>query len=91
MYQILPYSYKQAKKIGVKIAPSERTGKKIDIYKKGKYILSIGAEGYLDYPYYVKYFGKDIANNRRKLYRLRHKKDLNVKGSAGYYANKILW
>jgi hypothetical protein len=25
------------------------------------------------------------------LYKLRHKKDMNVKNSNGYYADKLLW
>ena len=91
MYKILPYSYKQAKKIGVEIVPSENKLKKIDVYKNGRYILSIGANGYFDYPNYIKYFGKEVADKRKKLYKARHKKDINRKGTAGYYAYKILW
>jgi curved DNA-binding protein CbpA len=30
------------------------------------------------------------ADKRRKLYRLRHRKDLVVKNNPGFYANKIL-
>ena len=33
MYKILPYSYKQARRLGVKIKPSTVKGKKIDVYK----------------------------------------------------------
>jgi hypothetical protein len=39
----------------------------------------------------LEYFGKKIADERRRLYKIRHKKDRSVKGSAGYYADKLLW
>lgn len=91
MYVILPYSYKKAKKINVVIKPSVRKNKKIDVYKNGKYIVSIGAVGYLDYPYYLKYFGKVIADEKRRLYKKRHQKDRIIKYSAGWYADQLLW
>ena len=92
MYKILPYTYEQAKRLNVKIAPSIRKGKKIDIYdRKGSYITSVGAKGYLDYPNYVKLFGKSVADKRRRLYKLRHKKDRLVKNTPGYFADKLLW
>ena len=87
-YKITNYSYKQAKKLNVEIKPSTNKKKKIDVFKNDKKIASIGSIGYLDFPNYLK---KDIklANERRKLYKQRHKKDLNSKN--GFYANKILW
>jgi hypothetical protein len=45
----------------------------------------------MDYPTYILYCGKEFANERKKLYKIRHKKDRNIKGSRGYYADKILW
>ena len=91
MYKISLYSYKQAKKIGVNIKPSKRKNKKIDVYKGDKYITSIGDSRYLDYPQYKKLFGAEIAENKRKAYKKRHIKDINIKNSAGYYASRILW
>lgn len=92
MYVILPYTKKKAKQLNIIIKPSVRKNKKIDIYdKKNNYITSIGDMNYLDYPYYLKFFGKEIANKRKQLYKKRHSKDLNIKGTAGYYANKLLW
>lgn len=87
-YKITNYSYKQAKKLNVEIKPSTNKQKKIDVFKNDKKIASIGSIGYLDFPNYLK---KDInlANERRKLYKQRHKKDINSKN--GFYANKILW
>jgi hypothetical protein len=88
-YKITNYSYNQAKKLNVLIKPSSNKKKKIDVYKDGKKISSIGSIDYYDFPTYVIKEGLKIANERRKLYKIRHKKDLN--GKNGYYANKILW
>jgi len=92
MYQILPYTKLQAKKLNVIVKSSNKKGKKIDVFdKRGNYIVSIGAAGFLDYPNYKLYFGNHIANERRRLYKLRHSKDRKIKYSAGYYADKLLW
>lgn len=88
MYRIKRYSFIQAKKLGVQIKPSTVAGKKIDVFKNGKKITSIGAIGYLDYPTYIERYGVEHANKRRKLYHIRHGKPI---GLAGYYAKKILW
>ena len=90
-YTITAYSKRQAKKLGVIIKPSKVKGKKIDVYKNNKKLVSIGALGYKDYPTYIKEKGKKYADERRKLYKIRHNKDRKVRGSAGYYADKILW
>jgi hypothetical protein len=95
-YKILPYSLRKAKELGVVIKPSTNILKKIDVFKNGKKIASIGARGMNDYPTYLEkekkgYFDKGYANKRRKLYKERHEKDRNVVGSNGYYEDKILW
>ena len=90
-YRIKQYSKNQAKKLGVTIKPPKLKGKKIDVFKNNKKLVSIGAIGYKDYPTYIKEKGKKYADERRRLYKIRHKKDRNIKGSAGYYADKILW
>ena len=87
-YIIKPYSLSQAKKLNVTIKPSTNNKKKIDVYKDGKKIASIGDKQYKDYPTYL-LEDKALANERRRLYKIRHKNDLN-KG-AGYLANKLLW
>jgi hypothetical protein len=91
MYQISSRQKKIAKFLGVEIYPSNNKNKKIDVYQNGKKIVSIGAKGYLDYSMYMDQYGKEYANERKKLYKLRHAKDKSKKGSAGYYANLILW
>lgn len=90
-YKITKYSYKQAKKFGVIIKPSTNKTKKIDIFKNGKKIESVGAYGMNDYPTYIKKKGVKYAKTRRRLYKMRHEKDRHIKNSAGYYADKILW
>ena len=89
MYKIKKYSYDQAKKLNDDIRPSHLKNKKIDVYKDGIYICSIGDSRYNDYPSYLE-IDKDTAEKRRMLYHQRHSKD-NVVGTKGYYALKILW
>lgn len=95
-YNITDYSRKQAKKLGVIIRPSANPKKKIDVFKAGKKVASIGAKGYMDYPTYMKLEkqGKlpmGYADKRRRLYKLRHKADIDISNKNGYFANKILW
>jgi len=92
MYKISLYTRKKAKKLNVIVLPSEKRNKKIDVYDiYGNLLASIGDPNYLDYPTYLKYCGKKIAEDRRKAYKLRHKNDRHIKGSAGYYADQLLW
>lgn len=92
MYKILPYTFAKARKLNVIVRPSKRKGKKIDVYNwQGFYITSIGAKGYMDYPYYLKMYGKKYADQRRKMYKIRHRNDRMVRGSAGWFADKLLW
>jgi hypothetical protein len=91
MYNITRYTQQQAKKLGVKVAPSKTKGKKIDVFKGDKKVASVGAVGYGDYPTFMKQEGKEFADKRRKLYKMRHEKDRHVRGSKGFYADKLLW
>jgi len=95
-YVIKRYTRIQARKIGVTVKPSTRKGKKIDVFKDGKKVASVGALGYDDYPTFMKKeregkVPKGTAERRRKLYKIRHRKDRNVRGTPGYYADKLLW
>lgn len=90
-YTISPYSYNQAEKLHVNIKPSTRRHKKIDVYDlSGKYICSIGDNRYNDMTTYL-LVNKKLAEERRRLYKIRHSKDKDKVGSPGYYADKILW
>lgn len=90
-YKITDRQKQNAKRLGVTIKPSSKSNKKIDVYKNGQYVCSIGDINYLDYDLYLKKSGKSYADERRKAYKIRHEKDRKVLHSAGYYADKILW
>jgi len=91
-YKIKPYTYRRAKQLGVQVFPSVNPKYKIEVYdKNGFFITNIGASGYKDYPTYVEEEGLDYAKKRRELYKIRHDKDRHTKGTAGYYADKLLW
>jgi hypothetical protein len=91
-YKIKDYTKKKAKELGVVVKPSKISGKKIDVFdKNGNKLVSIGALGYKDYPTFIQDEGLEFANKKRKLYKARHEKDRHVRGSAGFYADKLLW
>jgi hypothetical protein len=91
MYHITEYTFKKARDIGVTVKPSTSKGKKIDVYKDGKKIGSVGAVGYKDYPMFLKQEGIEHANKRRELYKQRHEKDRHIKWSKGWLADQLLW
>tara|TARA_B100001059_G_scaffold219719_1_gene241027 strand:+ start:1100 stop:1375 length:276 start_codon:yes stop_codon:yes gene_type:complete len=91
MYEITDYSKQQAKKLGVQIKPSTRKDKKIDVFKNDTKVASIGAKGYKDFPTYKKEKGLAFAEERRRLYKIRHDENRRKKGTAGFFADKILW
>ena len=91
MYKITEYTKKQAKKLNVDVKPSTKKNKKIDVFKGGHLIASVGALGYSDYPTYIENKGLAYANKRRALYKLRHDKDRNKINSNGFYADRLLW
>tara|TARA_R110001606_G_scaffold78177_1_gene180689 strand:+ start:2037 stop:2312 length:276 start_codon:yes stop_codon:yes gene_type:complete len=91
MYQIKPIQRANAKKLLVDIKPSTNKGKKIDVFKNGKKIASIGAVGYSDYATYIKTKGLKYAKERKRLYRIRHDGEQKKVGSAGFYSFYILW
>ena len=80
-----------AQRLGVTIAPSTNLRKKLDVYRNSRKISEIGAIGYMDYDSYIRKTGIAFANERRRLYKIRHEADRHRKGTAGYYADKILW
>lgn len=88
-YKITDYTKKKALKMGLEVKPSTHKGKKIDVFKNGKFIHSIGSLGSMDYPTYLldKGTGKAKADERRRLYHIRHTK--NTLGEK--LALKLLW
>jgi hypothetical protein len=91
-YNILPYTYKQAKRLGVQIKPSDNPKYKIEIYdKNGEFLYYGGSPSYSDYPSYIQSHGKEYADNRRRLYQIRHKKEIEKVGSRGWLIANLLW
>lgn len=92
VYKITRYTYKKAKKNGLHVRPSRNKNKKIDVYTlDGKFLASVGANGYGDYPSFIKKYGLTYANSRRRLYKKRHSKDRRKKYSKGWLADTLLW
>lgn len=90
MYKISSRQNSIAKELGVEIRPSENKKKKIDVYKNGKFVTSVGASDYGDYFIFLNTHDKEFAQNRRRLYDLRTKSK-SVLGSPNWYARHLLW
>ena len=91
MYEISQASYNIAKKMNLVIKKSTLQNKKLDVYKNGQKIASIGDVNYFDYQMYKLNMGLDYAKERRRLYMIRHRDDIKKKDSNGYFAFKLLW
>ena len=82
---LLAKARRKASRLGVKIKPSTRKFKKLDVFnKQGKKVASIGDRRYKD-------FNITGDKNRRRLYKIRHQKTRVKRGTPSYYADKILW
>ena len=76
---------RKARKIGVRVKPSTRKFKKLDVFnKEGKKLASIGDVRYSD-------FNIHKSKDRRKRYKARHQKYRNRVGTPSYFADRILW
>jgi hypothetical protein len=87
MYHITDYTRQRASDINVEVKVSDNPKKKIDIYKNGKFIYSIGNINYKDFPTYLRENGEEYALRRKFLYHTRHTK--NSIGEA--LAKWLLW
>jgi hypothetical protein len=91
-YNITTYTKKQAKRLGVQVFPSDNPKYKLEVYdKNGLFITYCGGGGYKDYPTYIEERGKEYADKRRALYKIRHQKDRTKVGSRGWFADQLLW
>ncbi len=91
-YQITDYTRQRAKLFNVLVKPSNKNFYKIDIFDiNGKYITSIGDRRYFDFPKFIEEEGIESAMNHRRLYLLRHAKDISKIGSRGWWAGVLLW
>lgn len=89
-YTIKPYTLERAKALGVSVKPSTNPKKKLDVFRDGQKIASVGAIGYKDYPTYL-LENKEVAKERRRLYKIRHEKTRRDVGSPSYWADQLLW
>jgi hypothetical protein len=87
MYPIRPLQIQNSRKLGLTIKPSTKKNYKLDVYKDGDYITSIGHKKYKDYAIYLEEKGKDYADERKRLYHLRHRNE----GIRGELSKLILW
>ena len=91
LYKVKPYSFEQASKLAVTIKPSHLANKKLDVFKNGTRIASIGDSSYPDYPTHILERGQTYADKRRKAYRKRHAKDIHNKDGNGFWSSNLLW
>ena len=88
IYKITAHTKEQAKRYGVTVRPSVYSNKKLDVFKDGKYLVSIGAAGYTDYGTLLEQGTLEEAERKRRLYKIRH---ANNTGLAGTWAMRLLW
>lgn len=74
-YEISKYTMDRARLHNLEVKPSIHKNKKLDVYKNGQFIMSIGDSRYADYPTYLKRYGQEYAESRRRLYHIRHPKN----------------
>lgn len=87
-YKILPHTFQQADKLGLYIKPSMNKRYKIDIFDMNRnFLFSGGDRNYLDYAYYLKLHGKEYADERKRLYAMRHKNE-TIRGKV---ISALLW
>lgn len=92
MYVILPRVHNNAKELGVSVHPSDNPKYKIEVYDSdGNFMFYGGASGFGDYPTYLHENGKVYADERRRLYMIRHKKEIQKTQSRGWFIYKLLW
>ena len=99
MYSITDYTRRKAKKYNVNVRPSKNKLKKIDVFKNGVKIASVGGVRkngipYMDYPNYIKQIGIQAANKKRKAYLARHAREPKIKNgiyTPSFWADVLLW
>lgn len=96
VYTITREIQERANKLNIIVKPSTRKGKKLDAYTKaGEYIASFGDINYPDYHIWLRTKGKEYAEERRRLYHIRHKdeapKSKEGKLTPSYLSKRILW
>ena len=90
-YRITSHTRKQAERLGVVVKPSTRKGKKIDVFRNGEKVASVGAIGYADYGTLLAKDQRKLAEKKRKAYKQRHASNRTKKHTPGWYADQLLW
>ncbi len=90
-YKITNHTKEKARKLGVEVKPSQLGKKKIDVYRGGRKVASVGHTDYCDYPTYRECCGTKMANARREAYKTRHEKTRHKEGTPSFFADKLLW
>ena len=91
-YNITNYSYDKAKKLNLIIKSSKNKNKKLDVYTiNNESLNSIGDIRYNDYSLYLSTYNKQYADERRRLYHIRHQKNINVINSKQFLSANLLW
>jgi len=96
-YNISDATYKIAKQLGLEIFPADKLDKKLEVYdaKTGIFLFYVGDSRYMDYHLYLDYENKGLvpkgtANDRKRLYHIRHKNDIEISRKS-YIGAKLLW
>lgn len=87
-YEISDKQYEIAEQLGIDICVSENPRKKIDVYKKGQFLFSIGAVNFKSLSELIEMYGRDEAYRKRNLYLSRHKSQCDLKS---IYEIRLLW
>ena len=88
MYLISTRTKKIAKHFGYEVKPSNVGFKKIAVFRNGKKIADVGDRRYNDFHTYSR-INKQLAEQRRRQYIARHKKD--IRSGRGRLAYLLLW
>ena len=80
----LKIAKEKARKLDVEVKPAKNPKKKLDVFKDGKKVASIGASAYSD-------FIQSKDPEMRKRYKQRHERFRKKKGTPSFYADQILW
>ena len=75
-----------ARRLGVEVRPSSARGKKLDVIdpSTGKRLARIGDREYTD-------FLQTGNRSQQRRYKARHEKHRHRRGTASFFADKILW
>ena len=80
----LPLARRLGHRLGVCVTPSRNPKKKLDVFRLGKRVASVGARDYED-------FLTHGDRERRRRYKQRHEKTRHRRGSPSFFADALLW